>query len=66
MITDESMLSRYVAARLDLPISQNLLDRKVKLSVIKRCWEDQLRLKGKTMRSNSRFIHQTFWSTFFR
>lgn len=45
MIADESTLSRYVAARLDLPISQRLLDGGFKLSIIKRCWEDQLRLK---------------------
>ena len=44
-IPDESTLSRLVAARLDLPISQRLLDRNFKLSIIKRCWEDQLRLK---------------------
>ncbi|CAF1373933.1 unnamed protein product [Didymodactylos carnosus] len=44
-IPDESTLSRLVSARLDLPISQNLLNKKVKLSVIKRCYEDQLRLK---------------------
>ena len=42
---DESTLSRLVAARLDLPISQRLLDKNFKLSIIKRCWEDQLRLK---------------------
>jgi hypothetical protein len=46
-IPDESTLSRFVAARLDLPISQNMLDRNFKLSIIKRCWEDQLRLKRK-------------------
>jgi hypothetical protein len=44
-IPDESTLSRFVAARLDLPISQHLLNRNFKLSIIKRCWEDQLRLK---------------------
>jgi len=44
-ITDERLLSRLVAARLDLPISQRLLDQNFKLSVIKRCWEDQLQLK---------------------
>jgi len=49
LIPDESTLSRLVAARLDLPISQRLLDKKFKLSVIKRCWEDQLRLKRKTL-----------------
>jgi len=47
LIPDESTLSRLVAARLDLPISQRLLDVNVKLSIIKRCWEDQLRLKSK-------------------
>ncbi|CAF0871772.1 unnamed protein product [Rotaria sordida] len=45
LIPDESTLSRLVAARLDLPISQSLLNRNFKLSIIKRCWEDQLRLK---------------------
>ncbi|CAF1264680.1 unnamed protein product [Didymodactylos carnosus] len=43
-LPDENTLSRLVAARLDLPISQNLL-KKFKLSIIKRCYEDQLRLK---------------------
>jgi hypothetical protein len=50
-IPDESTLSRFVAARLDLPISQHMLDRNFKLSIIKRCWEDQLRLKRKTKSS---------------
>ncbi|CAF3541402.1 unnamed protein product [Rotaria socialis] len=45
LISDESTLPRLVAARLDLPISQRLLDQNFKLSIIKRCWEDQLRLK---------------------
>ena len=45
-IPDESTLSRLVAARLDLPISQSLLNQNFKLSIIKRCWEDQHRLKG--------------------
>ncbi|CAF3105865.1 unnamed protein product [Rotaria sp. Silwood2] len=44
-IADESTLSRLVAARLDLPISQRLLNQNFKLSILKRCWEDQLRLK---------------------
>ena len=48
-IPDESTLSRLVAARLDLPSSQRLLDQNFKLSVIKRCWEDQLRLKRKIL-----------------
>ncbi len=47
LIPDESTLSRLVAARLDLPISQRLLDKNFKLSIITRCWEDQLRLKRK-------------------
>jgi hypothetical protein len=47
LIPDESTLSRLVAARLDLPISQRLLSSNFKLSIIKRCFEDQLRLKRK-------------------
>ena len=46
-IGDEKLLIRLVAARLDLPASQRLLDHPFKLSVIKRCLEDQLRLKRK-------------------
>jgi hypothetical protein len=46
-IPDESTLSRCVAARLDLPISQSLLDRNFKVSIIKRCYEDHLRLQRK-------------------
>ncbi|CAF4053363.1 unnamed protein product [Rotaria sp. Silwood2] len=46
IISDESTLSRFVAARLDLPVSQKLLNQNFKLSIIKRCWEDQLRLKS--------------------
>lgn len=45
--TDENALSRAVAARLDLPISQQMLRKNFKLSVVKRVWEDQLRFKGK-------------------
>ncbi|CAF1342013.1 unnamed protein product [Adineta steineri] len=44
-LIDENLLSRLVTARLDLPISQQLLNQNFKLSIIKRCWEDQLRLK---------------------
>ena len=47
LISDANTLSRLVAARLDLPISQRLLDQNFKLSIIKRCWEEQLRLKRK-------------------
>lgn len=42
---DDNLLSRLVAARLDLPVSQELLNKNVRLSVIKRVWEDQLRIK---------------------
>jgi len=49
-ITDEKLLSRLVAARIDLPISQRLLDQHFKLSVIKRCWEDQLQFKREQMK----------------
>ncbi|CAF3768733.1 unnamed protein product [Rotaria sordida] len=42
---DDSTLSRLVAARLDLSISQRLIDKNFKLSIIKRCWEDQFRFK---------------------
>ncbi|CAF0988621.1 unnamed protein product, partial [Rotaria sordida] len=52
-IADESTLSRYVAARLDLPVSQRLLDKPFKLSIIKRCWEDQLRLKQDDFETDS-------------
>ncbi|CAF1437880.1 unnamed protein product [Rotaria sp. Silwood1] len=45
-IFDEHTCGRMVAARLDLPISQKLLSQNFSLSIIRRCWEDQLRLKG--------------------
>ncbi|CAF3739783.1 unnamed protein product, partial [Rotaria sordida] len=51
-ITDERLLSRLVAARLDLPVSQRLLDQNFKLSIIKRCWEDQLQIKQDDFVSN--------------
>ena len=47
LIPNKKTLSKLVAARLDLPISQRLLNQNFKLSVIKRCWKDQLRLKRK-------------------
>ncbi|CAF3833809.1 unnamed protein product [Rotaria sordida] len=53
LIPDESTLSRFVAARLDLPISQSLLSKNFKLSIIKRCWEDQLRIKQDDFVSDS-------------
>jgi hypothetical protein len=65
LIPDESTLSRLVAARLDLPISQRLLDQNFKLSIIKRCWEDQLRLKRK-LQNNIFLIFNFFQHYFFR
>ncbi|CAF1023344.1 unnamed protein product [Didymodactylos carnosus] len=43
-IPDDVLLSKLVAARLDLPVAQRLMD-KFRMSIIKRCYEDQLRLK---------------------
>ncbi|CAF0949907.1 unnamed protein product [Adineta ricciae] len=43
---DSGVLERLVAARLDLPYSRRLLDQNFRLSIIKRCWEDQLLFKG--------------------
>jgi hypothetical protein len=51
LMPDESTLSKLVTARLDLPISQRLLDQNFELSVIRKCWKDQLRLK-RELRSN--------------
>ncbi|CAF4088316.1 unnamed protein product [Rotaria magnacalcarata] len=45
LILDESTLAIFVAARLDLPISRRLSDQNFNLSIVKQCWEDQLRLK---------------------
>ncbi|CAF2402146.1 unnamed protein product [Rotaria sp. Silwood2] len=52
LIPDENTLSKLVAARLDLPMSQRLWDPNFKLSIIKRCWEDQLRIK------HADFVHE--------
>ena len=65
-IPDESTLSRLVAARLDLPISQSLLDRNFKLSIIKRCWEDQLRLKRKYITYSDCIEKRIFINFYFR
>jgi hypothetical protein len=43
----KSGLSPFVEARLDLPMSRSLLDQNIKLSIIRRCWEDQLLHIGK-------------------
>ncbi|CAF1059699.1 unnamed protein product [Adineta ricciae] len=42
---DENTLLRLVAGRLDLPISQRLIQQGYKIAIVKRVWEDQLRLK---------------------
>ncbi|CAF0773907.1 unnamed protein product [Adineta steineri] len=49
---DESTLSRLVADRLDLPVSINLSKDNFKASIVKRCWEDQLRLKHRDFESD--------------
>jgi hypothetical protein len=48
-IPDESTLSRLVAARVDLPITQSLLNQNYGLNITEECWEDQLQLKRKLM-----------------
>lgn len=50
IISDEITLSTIVATRLDLPMSQRLLDQDFTLSIIKQCWEDQLRIKCKLIK----------------
>ncbi|CAF2473108.1 unnamed protein product [Rotaria sp. Silwood2] len=45
LILNKRTLLKLVAARLDLPMSQRLLNQNFKLSIIKRCWKDQLRIK---------------------
>jgi len=63
LIPDQNTLNRLVAARLDLPISQRLLDRNFKLAIIRRCWEDQLRLKSELQ--NNTFFILYFFQHFF-
>jgi hypothetical protein len=46
IIPDEDTLSQMVTARLDLPISKNIMNHNFKQSIVKKCWEDQLRFKG--------------------
>jgi hypothetical protein len=46
-ILDESTLFKLVSHRLDLAISQNLLSQIFERSIIKKCWENQLRMKGR-------------------
>ncbi|UJR15700.1 hypothetical protein I4U23_002634 [Adineta vaga] len=42
----DNVLSKMVDARLDLPISQRMLRKNYALSIVRRCWEDQLLYKG--------------------
>jgi len=44
---DKNILSRLIAARLDLPISKRLLNQNLKLSVLSRILENRLQLKRK-------------------
>ncbi|UJR15694.1 hypothetical protein I4U23_002628 [Adineta vaga] len=53
IIPDEETLFKLVNDRLDLPFSQYLLCQNFKLSIIKRCYEDQLRLKHADFVSDS-------------
>ncbi|CAF1387990.1 unnamed protein product [Rotaria sp. Silwood1] len=45
LIPNDDILSRLVTARLNLPISQRLINENFTLPIVKRCWEDQLRIK---------------------
>jgi hypothetical protein len=45
---NENTLSRLVAARLDLQIPQQLLNRNFSLSTLQRIWGNELKLKGKS------------------
>ncbi|CAF1501911.1 unnamed protein product [Adineta ricciae] len=50
---DSGALERLVSARLDLPYSQELRSQNFKLSIIRRCWEDQLLLKDDDFHSET-------------
>lgn len=56
VIPDESTLSKLVAERLDLSISQCLLKKNFELPIIKKCWEKQLKIKRKLMNFQHSFI----------
>ena len=53
LIIDESLLSRLVADRLNLPMSQRLVDRYFLMAIVRKCWEDQLRFKGRPYKPRS-------------
>ncbi|CAF4438976.1 unnamed protein product [Rotaria socialis] len=51
LTTEESTLSCCATARLDLPMCQTFLEKHFELPIIKRCFEDQLRLKHNDFKS---------------
>ncbi|CAF4344792.1 unnamed protein product, partial [Didymodactylos carnosus] len=53
IISGEDMLSRLIAARLDLPMVRNLVKEKLQLSLMERCYEEQLRFKNDDFASAS-------------
>ncbi|CAF3496392.1 unnamed protein product [Rotaria sp. Silwood1] len=52
-IPDEKTLSHLVTLRLNWPMSKKLLAQKFHVSIIKLCWENQLRLKQLDFKSES-------------
>ena len=61
LIKDENDLVAHVTHRLTLPMSQKMLDRNFKHAVVKRCWEDQLRIKSKLGNQTlSNFQHYSY------
>jgi hypothetical protein len=51
LATDRDTLQDLVKARMDLPYAQRLIREHFKASIVQRCIEDQLRLKGKQSQS---------------
>ena len=45
VISEKETLSAFTTARLDLPASQRLAERNFDLNIIRRCIDDQLKLK---------------------
>lgn len=46
-IPDQATLDKWLEARLGLPVSRRLMDEQFELSIVRQCWETQLKLKGK-------------------
>ena len=44
---DENNLSRLLAARLQWSVSQSLISRGYRRRIVKKCFKDQLQLKGR-------------------